>query len=140
MLNVTIKFAVYCLFFLFLGCTEAKKEGPDLEILHRADSASEARIDSAYTVIRQNCDTLVKYKASALADSLLKDSLALKKYFDSTALFSDADQKVQQVIRQLQADCDSNLQRETYRIVQHRKRSAPAPRRKPKVLPAARHS
>lgn len=139
MLNVTIKFAVYCIIFLFLGCNEPKKEVPELEVLHYTDSTSEARIDSAYAAIRSNCDTLLKYKAPVMADSLQKDSTSLKKFFD-TALYTDADKKTERVIRQLQADCDSNLLKETYRIARLRKQAKPVPRKKPKVLPAARHS
>lgn len=139
MLKVTIKLAVYCIIFLFLGCNETKKEVPELEVLHYADSTSEARIDSAYAAIRSNCDTLLKYKAPVMADSLLKDSTSLKRFF-AAALYTDADEKVERVIRQLQADCDSNLLRETYRIVRLRQRAKPAPRKKPKVLPAARRS
>ncbi len=139
MLKVTIKLAVYCISFLFLGCNEPKKEVPELEILHYTDSTSEMRIDSAYTAIRSNCDTLLKYKAPVMADSLLKDSTSLKKFF-AASLYTDADKKTEQVIRQLQADCDSNLLRETYRIVRLRKQARPAPRKKPKALPAARRS
>lgn len=139
MLKVTIKLAVYCIIFLFLGCTEPKKEVPELEVLHYADSTSEARIDSAYAAIGSNCDTLLKYKAPVMADSLQKDSTALKKIFDSV-LYTDADEKVEKVIRQLQADCDSNLLKETYRIIRLRKQAKPAPRKKPKVSPAARRS
>lgn len=139
MLKVTIKLAVYCIIFLFLGCNEPKKEVPELEILHNADSTSEARIDSAYAAIRSNCDSLLKYKAPVMADSLLKDSAYLKKIFD-TALYADADEKVEKVIRQLQADCDSSLLKETYRIVRLRQKAKPVPRKKPKALPAARRS
>jgi len=139
MLNVTIKFAVYCTIFLILGCNEPKKEVPELQTLHYMDSASEARIDSAYTAIRANCDTLLKYKAPVMADSLLKDSTSFKKFFD-TAPYMDADEKVEKVIRQLQADCDSNLLKETYRIVRLRQKARPVRHKKLKALPAARHS
>lgn len=139
MLKVTIKLTVYCIIFLFLGCNEPKKEVPELEVLHYSDSTSEARIDSAYAAIHSNCDTLLKYKAPVMADSLLKDSIILKKFFN-TVLYTDADAKVEKVIRQLLADCDSNLLKETYRIVRLRKQAKPAPRKKPKVLPAARRS
>jgi len=132
MLNVTIKFAVYCTIFLFLGCNEPKKEVPELENLHYADSASEARIDSAYAAIRANCDTLLKYKAPEMADSLLKDSASLVKFFD-TVRYLDTDKKVERVIRQLQADCDSNLLKETYRIIRLRQKAKPVHRKKLKA-------
>lgn len=132
MLNVTIKLTVYCTIFLFLGCNEPKKDVPGLEDLHYADSASEARIDSAYAAIRANCDTLIKYKAPAMADSLLKDSASVKKLFD-TVLYRDADKKVERVIRQLQADCDSNLLKETYRIARLRQKAKPVRHKKAKA-------
>lgn len=132
MLNVTIKFAVYCTIFLFLGCNEPKKEVPELQNLHYIDSASEARIDSAYAAIRANCDTLLKYKAPVMADSLLKDSASLIKFFD-TVRYMDADKKAERVIRQLQADCDSNLLKETYRIARLRQKSKPVHRKKLKA-------
>lgn len=118
--------------FPVLGCNEPKKEVPELQNLHYIDSASEARIDSAYAAIRANCDTLLKYKAPVMADSLLKDSASLIKFFD-TVRYMDADKKAERVIRQLQADCDSNLLKETYRIARLRQKSKPVRRKKLKA-------
>lgn len=140
MLKVTIKFTVYCAVLTLFGCDEPKNEGPDLPRLRHTDSLSEARIDSAYTAIRSNCDSLIRIKAKAMADSLLKDSTYLLHYFDTIKPFNDADEKVERVVRQLRSDCDSSLLRETYRIARLQKRSKPAPRTKVKALPAARRS
>jgi hypothetical protein len=139
MLNVTIKFIVYCLFFSFFGCQAPQNRQPDLAILHYADSLSEARIDSAYAAIKANCDTLMKYKAPVMADSLLKDSGLLKIFFD-TIPYTDPDEKVQKVVRQLEADCDSNLLKETYRIARQRQKEKPVQHKKAKVLPVVRRS
>ena len=133
MLNVTIKFTVYCVFFLFSGCGAPPEQGPDLPAMRHADSLSEARIDSAYAAIRSGCDTLIKYKAKALADSLRKDSTYLLHYFGAKKTFIDADEKVEKVVRQLQADCDSNLLRETYKIARQQKQSKPVHRKKAKA-------
>lgn len=133
MLNVTIKFTVYCTIFLFLGCEGPKKEGPDLVNLRYADSVSEARIDSAYAAIRAACDTLVKYKAPVMADCLMKDSTLLRSFFDTAEPYTDTDKKLEKVIRQLQADCDSNLLKETYRIARQRKLSKPVRHKKAKA-------
>ena len=56
------------------------------------------------------------------------------------SLMTDADEKVERVVRQLLADCDSSLLRETYRIARLQKRSKPASRTKAKVSHAARRS
>ncbi len=129
MLNLTLKFSVYCAFLLFLGCGEPPENGPDLPALHRTDSLSEARIDSAWAAIRSNCDSLIMKKAKVLADSLLIDSNFLVRYFSNSKPFRDEDKKVERVVRQLQADCDSSLLKETYRIARQQKRSRPKPRK-----------
>jgi len=133
MLNVTLKFSVYCAFLLFLGCEEPPEKGPDLLALHHSDSLSEARIDSAWAVIRANCDTMITKKAKVLADSLLIDSNYLLRYFGNRTPFRDEDKKVERVVRQLQADCDSSLLKETYRITRQQKRSKPKPRKAAKA-------
>ena len=115
MLNVTLKFSFYCVIFLFLGCSEVENKPSAFQIQHFTDSVSEAVIDSAYAAIRNGCDTMMVYQVPQMVDSFLKDSALLQKYFDTNFVYSDADKKVEKVIRQLQADCDSNLQKETYR-------------------------
>ncbi len=115
LLKVTLKFSIYCVIIFFCGCTAGEKPQTDLEIQHIKDSVSEARIDSAYSAIKSQCDTLMFYQVPKMVDSFLKDSALLQPFFDSTKLYSDADKKVEKVIRQLQADCDSSLQKETYR-------------------------
>jgi hypothetical protein len=133
MLKRTIKFAVYCIFIFFWGCSGGEKTPSALEIQHFQDSFSEARIDSAYAAIKSNCDTMMLYRVPQMVDSFLKDSALLQTFFDSNNVYSDADKKTEKVIRQLQADCDSNLLKETYRRVQLRQRSKPVQRKKLKA-------
>lgn len=115
LLKVTLKFSIYCAIILLYGCTGEERTSTDLEIQHIKDSISEARIDSAYAIIKDRCDTLMVHQVPRMVDSLLKDPALLKTFFDSAQFYTDADKKVEKIIRQLQADCDSNLQRETYR-------------------------
>jgi hypothetical protein len=115
LLKVTLKFSIYCVIILFCGCTAGEKPQTDLEIQHIKDSVSEARIDSAYAIIKSQCDTLMIHQLPKMVDSFLTDSAFLQNFFDKDGLYSDADKKVEKVIRQLQADCDSSLQKETYR-------------------------
>jgi hypothetical protein len=115
LLKVTLKFSIYCVIIFLSSCTEGEKHQTALEIQHIKDSISEARIDSAYAIIKNQCDTLMLYQVPQMVDSFLKDSALIQTFFDSTKLYSDADKKVEKIIRQLQADCDSSLQRETYR-------------------------
>jgi len=129
MLKVTLKFSFYCVIILCFGCSGADKQQPELEIQRVRDSVSEARIDSAYAAIKKQCDTLMVYQVPKMVDSLLKDSALLQHFFDTGKLYTDADEKVEKVIRQLQADCDSSLQRETYR------RALLLPKSKPKQHP-----
>jgi len=133
MLKVTLKFTVYCALLLFCACSGGEREPDQLELQRLNDAASEARIDSAYAAIRGNCDTLMLYRAPQLADSVLRDSALLQVFFDSTPVYQDADKKVEKVVRQLQADCDSSLQKETYRIARSRQRSKPVPQKKLKA-------
>ncbi|MEO6541985.1 MAG: hypothetical protein ABIN74_13365, partial [Ferruginibacter sp.] len=107
MLKRTIKFIFYCVFILVWGCADGLKEPSALEIQHAGDSVSETRIDSAYAVIRAACDTMLVYQVPAMVDSFLKDPALVQTFFDTGRLYSDADKKVEKVIRQLQADCDS---------------------------------
>lgn len=100
------------------------------EKLRYQDSLSEARIDSAYREIRMNCDTMMVYQVPAMVDSLLKDSALLQHFFDTSYVYSDVDKKVEKIIRQLLADCDSSLQKETYRRALLRLKLKPKRRKK----------
>ena len=133
MLKVTLNFTVYCVVFLFCGCEGKKNEPSDNEIQHYRDSLSEARIDSAYREIKMNCDTMMVYRVPQMVDSFLKDSALLQTFFGTNNVYNDADTKVEKVIRQLQADCDSNLLKETYRIARLRQKLKPKQRKKLKV-------
>jgi hypothetical protein len=135
LLKVTLKFSIYCVIFFFCGCTDEEKPQTYLEIQHIKDSVSEARIDSAYAVIKSQCDTLMVHLVPQMVDSFLKDSALLQKYFDTNFVYSDADKKVEKVIRQLQADCDSSLQKETYRRALLRPKAKPVRRKKQTALP-----
>lgn len=130
MLNVTLNFAVYCVILVFSGCVEHTEKPPPQEIQHYNDSIAEVRIDSAYREIRSACDTLLVYQVPKMVDSLLKDSGLLRVFFNTGNLYSDADKKVEKVIWQLQADCDSNLLRETYRRARLRQKLKPAQHKK----------
>lgn len=86
---------------------------------HVRDSLAEIRIDSAFSSINKECDTLMKYKVPELVEALLrKDSLFITSFSDSLCYYSDSVIRAEKVIRQLKQDCDSNLLRETYRRVQ----------------------
>ena len=133
MLKVTLKFSFYSVIILCCGCWGGDKATTELEIQRVADSLSEARIDSAYAAIKSQCDTMMVYQVPQMVDSLLKDSALLQTFFDTGKLYNDADKKVEKVIRQLQADCDSNLQKETYRIALLRQKIKPKPHLKRKA-------
>lgn len=130
MLKRTIKFTVYCVFGLLLGCTADEKKSTVSEMQHVEDSVSEARIDSAYNEIKMACDTMMVYQVPQMVDSILKDSALVQRFFDTNNLYSDADKKVEKVIRQLQADCDSNLLKETYKRARLRQKLKPKLRKK----------
>jgi hypothetical protein len=130
LLKVTLKFSIYCVIILFCGCTAGEKPLSDLEIQHLKDSVSEARIDSAYASIKNQCDTLMVYQVPQMVDSFLKDSALLQKFFDTNFVYRDADKKVEKVIRQLRADCDSSLQKETYRKALLRPKAKPVRRKR----------
>jgi hypothetical protein len=133
MLKVTLNFSFYCVIVLFCGCTGGTTQNTVLEIQHFKDSVSEARIDSAYLTIKSNCDTLMIYRVPKMVDSLLKDPVLLQPFFDTGKVFADADKKVEKVVRQLQADCDSNLLKETYRIARLRQKLKPVRHKKLKA-------
>lgn len=120
MLKVTLIFSVYCIAMIFFGC-KTKDIGPTAEqVQHYRDSVSEARIDSAYKMIKARCDTQMLRQVPIMVDSFLKNPALVNKFFDTASVYTDADKKVEKVIRQLMADCDSNLLKETYKIARHR--------------------
>lgn len=129
MLNRTIKFAVYWAMIFLNACSGGEKVPTALEIQHHQDSVSEARIDSAYAEIKGNCDTMMVYQVPKMVDSLLKDSTLLFAFFDTT-LFNDTDEKVEKVVRELIADCDTNLLKETYKRARLRQKLKPLRRKK----------
>lgn len=129
LLKVTLKFSFYCVVMIFGSCAAKQQQPDELEIQRIRDSLSEARIDSAYAAITSNCDTLMLQQMPQMVDSFLKDPALLQHFFYSTALYTDADKKVEKVIRRLQADCDSNLQKETYRLALLRKQVRPVRRK-----------
>ena len=129
MLNRTIKFAVSCVIIFFNACSGGEKLPTALEIQHYQDSVSEARIDSAYAKIKGNCDTMLVYQVPKMVDSLLKDSTLVFAFFDTT-LFNDTDEKVEKVVRELIADCDTNLLKETYKRARLRQKLKPLRRKK----------
>jgi Leucine-rich repeat (LRR) protein len=133
MLKVTLKFSFCCVIILFWACSGADKRRNQLEMEHIKDSVSEARIDSAYSIIKDQCDTLMVYQVPKMVDSLLKDPALLQNFFNTNNLYIDVDKKVEKVIRQLQADCDSNLLKETYRIALQRQKLKPKLQRKRKA-------
>jgi len=127
MLKVTIKFTgclVFCL-ALGVGCGPADDSEQEKDAaLHRADSLSEARIDSAYKAIGDSCDTLRVHLVPGFVDSLMKgDTAYMDEYFNSGTPFIDSNKKVEKIVRQLQADCDSNLRRETFKRMELLRRS-----------------
>ncbi len=130
MLKQTLKFIIYCAVVMTCSCEEIENQAQISQKLHYQDSLSEARIDSAYREIRMNCDTLMAYQVPKMVDSLLKDSTLEQHFFDTDYVYNDADNKVEKVIRQLLADCDSNLLKETYRRVQLRQKLKPKRRKK----------
>jgi hypothetical protein len=135
MLKVTLKFILYCVFCMIWGCSGNGEESESLEVKHYSDSLSETRIDSAYKAIRSNCDTLMIYQVPKMVDSFLKDSALAHHFFDNRILYVDADKKVEKITRQLLADCDSNLLKETYRIARLRQKQGPVQRKKLKASP-----
>jgi len=133
MLKVTIKFAVYCAIFWVCGCNAPETGPSEQEIQHYNDSVSELRIDSAYREIKMACDTMMVYQVPKMVDSLLKDSALLQSFFDSNNIYIDADKKTEKVIRQLKADCDSSLLKETYRRARLQQKLKPKQHTKAKV-------
>ena len=119
MLKVTIKLPALLFFYctLSLGCGSADDNNIDKDAaLHMADSLSEARIDSAYKAIGDSCDTLKVHMIPRFVDSLMKgDTAYIDKFFNRYPTFIDSNKKVEKIVRQLQADCDSALRKETFK-------------------------
>ncbi len=122
MLNVTLKYTVYCIIILIYSCDRGKTMPTEQEIQHDKDSVSEARIDSAYLEINTACDTMLVNRLPQMVDSFLKDSVLFLSFLSKADLYRDSDKKVEKVIRQLQADCDSSLLKETYKIARLRQK------------------
>lgn len=130
MLKVTLNFSFYCVILLFCGCSGRAQETSLLEIQQLKDSVSEARIDSAFSAIKTACDSLMVYQVPKMVDSFLKEAALLQTFSNTNSKYNDTDKKVEKVIRQLQADCDFNLLKETYRIVRLRQKLKPGPHKK----------
>ena len=130
LLKVTLKFSFYCVIILWCGCTDVEKPLANLEVQRLKDSISEARIDSAYASIKSGCDTLLVHQVPQMLDSFLKDPALLQAFFDSGGVYRDVDPKVEKVTRQLLADCDSSLQKETYRRALLRQKAKQVRRKK----------
>jgi len=133
MLKRTIKFFIYCLGIVICGCDGGERAPSLQEIQHQQDSLSEARIDSAYTAINNNCDTLMVHLVPQLVDSFLKDTALPRSYFETLQPYHDTDKKAEKVIRQLQADCDSSLLKETYKRARLRQKAKPVQHKRQKV-------
>ncbi len=141
MLKVTIKFTGGLLLLFFLSCNAGNnRKNPEIDTLV-ADSVSEARIDSAYRAITDSCDSFFVHKVPRLVEMLEhQDSSAVKRLIDTPALFKDANKKIEKVIRQLKADCDSNLLKETYRRWLFLQQAKQKLYKKRKALPFLQHS
>ncbi len=116
---------IYCIIILFSGCMGGTPEITPFEIQHFNDSISEARIDSAYPSIRSNCDSLMVYLVPRMVDSFLKDSVLLLTFFDTGNLYRSLDKKAEKIVRQLEADCETSLLKETYRRARLRQKLKP---------------
>lgn len=133
MLKVTLKFSVNCVIVLLFGCSGGKREPDIQENVHYADSVSEARIDVAYESVTRACDSLMTVRVPQMADALRKDPAFQISFFDTAHLYTDSNEKVEKVIRQLQADCEANLLKETYKRARLRLKLKPLRHIKPKT-------
>jgi len=133
LLKVTLKLCISFVIIFFYSCTPGERAKQELEKQRIQDAVAEARIDSAYAAVKRKCDSLRVYQLPQMVDSFLKDSALLQTFFDSTIMYTDADKKVEKVIRRLQADCIASLQKETYRIARQRQKSKPLQRKQPKA-------
>ena len=134
MLKVTIKFTGAVIFLFLQSCKTGTDRHEEDKKMFEVDSLAEARIDSAYAAINNECDTFLVHKVPQMVNLLIKkDTIAFNKIFDTTAVYMDADKKVEQVIRQLKADCDASLLKETYRRLQLLQKPMPALHKKAKA-------
>ncbi len=125
-------FIKICFLAVFTGCSHTDDTGKQQALENRRiDSLTEVSIDSAYRIIRQNCDTSLKYAAPLMADSIsnmllsepekFTDSMLVavtKKMLGSADTLSESPNvvpaKAANIIALLKADCDSSLLKETY--------------------------
>lgn len=128
MLKVTLKFLIYCVAVTICGCNGQADRGALLAEQRQQDSLSEMRIDSAYAEIRKACDSLLVTQVPLWVDTLIADSTRRIK-FGTNLSYLDSNTKVEKVIRQLLADCDSNLRKETYRKVRLLRQAMLKPRK-----------
>jgi hypothetical protein len=134
MLKVTLKFTVFLLLTALVSCTDATSKHTKEDTLRIADAASEKKIESAYAVITRECDSLLQFKVPLLVDSMLKhDSLKLTSLYDTGIAYNGQDEKAERIIRQLRADCDSSLLRETYKRFRQQQLLKPKRHIKPKA-------
>jgi hypothetical protein len=134
MLKVTLKFTLFLLLTALVSCSDSTGKHTKEDTLRTRDAASEKKIDSAYAVITRECDSLLQFKVPVLVDSLLKnDSLKLTSLYDTGIVYKGQDEKADKIIRQLRADCDSNLLRETYKRFRQQQRLKPKRNIKPKA-------
>ena len=127
MSKVTLKFTALLFLTVLASCSGSTDEHTKEDTLRIKDAASEKVIDSAYAVITRECDSLLQFKVPLLVDSLLKnDSLKLGSVYDTGIVYNGQDEKAEKIIRQLRADCDSSLLKETYK--RYRQQQPPKPK------------
>ena len=134
MFKVTLKFTVLLILIVLASCSGSTGEHTKEDTMRIKDAASEAKIDSAYALITRECDSLMQFKVPLLVDSLLKnDSLKLGSVYDTSMIYNGSDEKAEKIIRQLRADCDSSLLKETYKRYRQQQRPKPKRNIKPKA-------
>jgi hypothetical protein len=69
---VTCNFVIIFIMYILWVCTDTHVAEVDLQFQQSLDSIAEHRIDSAYTAIQQQCDSLQKNSVPKLVDSLLQ--------------------------------------------------------------------
>jgi hypothetical protein len=68
MYKVTLKFGLV----LLAGCFHARSEADMIIYEQQLNKVTEARIDSAYRAIHEQCDSLVEWVVPLIADSLAR--------------------------------------------------------------------
>jgi hypothetical protein len=130
---------IYLLLLLPVSC--ASNRDPEIEmneLKRKTDSLAENAIDSAYSAIKNECDTAMRYLPTAVSESGYIKTLISKKekiadstlrlvlgkiMLDSTfqrgrsILYPVEFEKVNKVIKALKDECDTSLLKETYRLV-----------------------